>query len=72
MISPEEAWQRIVDRIRPLDATDFAVDVTGDPEASADRVLLYLPDAQAEAAIPIARPVEPSPAQRSALQLLVR
>ena len=59
-------------RLVQLDATGLAVDVAGDPEASADRVLLYLPDAETEAAIPIARPVEPSPAQRSALELLVR
>lgn len=59
-------------RLVQLDATGLAVDVSGDPAAGADRVLLYLPDAETEAAIPIARPVEPSPAQRSALQLLVR
>ncbi len=59
-------------RLVQLDATGLADDVAGDPGANADRVLLYLPDSETQAAIPIARPVDPSPAQRSALQLLVR
>lgn len=59
-------------RLVQLDTTGLAVDVTGDPEVKADRVLLYLPDAQKESAIPIACPLKASPAQRSALQLLVR
>jgi hypothetical protein len=59
-------------RLVQLDPTGLAVDVTGDAEVSPGRVLLYLPDAEKESAIPIACPVEPSPAQRSALQLLVR
>ena len=59
-------------RLVQLDVTGLAVDVAGDPQASAELLLLYLPDVETESAIPIARPVEPSPAQRSALQLLVR
>ena len=59
-------------RLVQLDTTGLASDVTGDPEVSSDRVLLYLPDVERESAIPIACPLEPSPAQRSALQLLVR
>jgi hypothetical protein len=59
-------------RLVQLDSTGLAADVTGDPEVSSDRVLLYLPDPEKESAIPIACPLEPSPAQRSALQLLVR
>jgi len=59
-------------RLVQLDTTGLASDVTGDPEAHSDRVLLYLPDPEKESAIPIACPLEPSPAQQIALQLLVR
>jgi len=59
-------------RLVQLDSTGLATDVTGDPEVSSDQVLLYLPDLEKEPAIPISCPLEPSPAQRSALQLLVR
>ncbi|MFQ5529418.1 MAG: hypothetical protein ACE5FP_03640 [Gemmatimonadota bacterium] len=59
-------------RLVQLDETGLATDVAGEPEAGAGTVLLFLPDAASESAIPIARPAEPSPAQRSALQLLVR
>ena len=66
------AGRLMAGRLVQLDATGLAVDVTGDPEASSDRVLLYIPDPEKEPAIPIACPLDPSPAQRSALQLLVR
>ncbi len=66
------ARRLLTGRLVELDPTGLATDVTGEPEASAGVVLLYLPDAASETAIPIARPTEPSAAQRTALQLLVR
>ncbi len=59
-------------RLVQLDTTGLATDVSGDPEVDSSRVLLYLPLAEKESAIPIVRPLEPSNAQRSALELLVR
>ncbi|MDH3298142.1 MAG: hypothetical protein OEM96_07695 [Gemmatimonadota bacterium] len=59
-------------RLVQLDETGLATDVTVEPAAAGGVVLLYLPESASEPAIPIAIPAEPSPAQRSALQLLVR
>lgn len=58
-------------RLACLDATGLASDVT-DATPSVGNVLLFLPDAEKEPAILILSPAEPSEAQRSALQLLVR
>ena len=69
------AWiarRLLVGRLVQLDSTGLATDVEGDPAVSSNQVLLYLPDLEKEPAIPISCPLEPSPAQRSALQLLVR
>jgi len=66
------ARRLLAGRLVQLDSTGLATEVTGEPETDSGVVLLYLPDAAGETAIPIARPTEPSPAQRSALQLLVR
>ena len=59
-------------RLVQLDDSGLATDVTGSPGPDSTRVLLYLPEAEKESAVAISRPEEPSPAQRSALQLLVR
>ena len=59
-------------RLVQLDSSGLATDVVGAPGPDSSLVLLYLPEAEKLAAVPIARPNEPSPAQRSALQLLVR
>ena len=57
-------------RLVRLDQTGLATDVEDTPKPDASIVLLHLPLAEREPAVTICRPEEPSPAQRSALQLL--
>jgi len=57
-------------RLVRLDETGLATDVEGEPKPESSAVLLHLPLAEREPAVTICRPEEPSPAQRSALQLL--
>jgi hypothetical protein len=59
-------------RLVQLDDTGLATDVAGSPTADSSLVLLYLPEAEKESAVAISQPETPSPAQRSALQLLIR
>ena len=58
-------------RLVQLDDSGLATDVVGSRGPDSAAVLLYLPEAEKEAAVAICRPEQPSPAQRSALQLLV-
>lgn len=57
-------------RLVGLDETGLAR--PAEPEPLPGHVLLFLPDAKGEAAIPILRPARPSPAQEAALELLAR
>lgn len=53
-----------------LDETGLAT--PAEPQPLPGHVLLFLPEASREAAIPILRPARPSPAQEAALELLTR
>lgn len=54
-----------------LDDSGLATDA-GDPVPQTGRVLLYLPEAERDPAVSLARPAAPSAAQLAALKLLVR
>jgi hypothetical protein len=54
-----------------LDASGLAA-AADEPVAVSGRVLLYLPEAEKEPAVSLARPAEPTAAQLAALKLLVR
>ena len=57
-------------RLVGLDETGLAA--PADPRPEPGRVLLFLPDASGDGAIPLVQPAEPSDAQEAALELLTR
>lgn len=57
-------------RLLRLDASGLAVDA--DPDPLPGHVLLYLPDAEREPAIPLLLPADLSPSQQATLKLLAR